>query len=1065
MAASIREQLQATLGSAYALERELGGGGMSKVFVAEELKLKRKVVVKVLSPELAQAISVERFEREIQTAAALQQANIVPLLSAGETNGLPFYTMPFVEGESLRARLARGPLSVTEIIGVLRDVSKALAYAHRHGVVHRDIKPDNVLLSEGTAVVTDFGIAKAISAARTDSGHATLTQIGTSIGTPAYMAPEQAAGDPDVDHRADLYSLGAMAYELITGQTMFAGRTPQRMLAAHMSEQPRAVQEFRADIPAPLAELVMSCLEKDPDHRPQGAADLARVLESITSGSGLQAMPSVLLGGAGMFRKALAIYAAAFVVVAIVAKAAIVGIGLPSWVFQGALVVMALGLPVILWTAYVQRVVRRAVTTTPSYTPGGTPSATHGTIATMALKAAPHVSWYRTAKGGMYAFGTFIAVVAAFMTMRALGIGPVGSLLASGELKAADKVLVAEFSVSGGGDSTLGPVVSDAVRAGLVQARTFTLVTPGELAAALRRMQRPVASKVDYALAQQIAEREGIKAILDGSVTTVAGAYIVAVRLVRADSGRELTSQRATAAGADKLIDAADEVARKLLSKAGESLRRVQGAPPLAQVTTSSLEALRKYSEGSRANDREANPLKAVPLLRQAVAIDSNFAEGWRKLAVSMGNAGLGGASRDSAVKKAFALRGRLGDVERRRIEAFYYLSGPGRDRGKGIAAYQALLDEGESTAVLNNLGNEYRNRREFARAESLYRAQLRRTPGARLMIGNLAFALERQGKWAALDSISQATQKMYPDDRDWRWDALDRLWRLGDIDGYARAVDSAGRTRPDPSAPARVLWAKSNLAYFRGQPSQGVALARQAVRADSSVGRRVAPVLDAVRQLNSRAGLDLPSDAEVRALDAALARNPIDRLPLLERPYFNVAMAYARAKRPDRARAILDVYRAETDTGYRRPRAPSEHELLSLIAWSEGRWTEAVAEARAADQLPDGPAHPCTECLPRNLMWMFSEAGMADSAVAAYEEFRRTPYGSRPWKGQDISMPAPLLERMARMFLVKGDTTRAAELYAQFVERWKNADPELQPRVAAAREQLRRMQLDAPGR
>jgi len=251
---------------------------MSRVFEAEELRLKRKVAIKVLSPELAQGLSVSRFEREIQTAAALQQANIVPVLSAGDIDGLPFYTMPFVDGESLRARLARGPLGATEVIGVLRDVSKALAYAHRQGVVHRDIKPDNVLLSEGTAVVTDFGIAKAISAARTSAPGATLTQIGTSIGTPAYMAPEQAAGDPDIDHRADIYSLGAMAYELLAGRPVFADRTAQRMLAAHMGEAPRSITETRPDLPAPLAELVMRCLEKDPKDRPQTATEIVRVL-------------------------------------------------------------------------------------------------------------------------------------------------------------------------------------------------------------------------------------------------------------------------------------------------------------------------------------------------------------------------------------------------------------------------------------------------------------------------------------------------------------------------------------------------------------------------------------------------------------------------------------------------------------------------------------------------------------------------------------------------------------------------------------------------------------------
>jgi serine/threonine-protein kinase len=200
----LRDRLQESLASTYTLERELGGGGMSRVFVAQERRLGRQVVVKLLSPELAASLSTTRFEREIQVAASLQQANIVPVLAAGEVDGLPYYTMPFVDGESLRARLGRGPVSIAEVVSILRDVSRALAYAHAHGVVHRDIKPDNVLLSGHTAVVTDFGIAKAIAAAAQGPAGATITQLGTAVGTPMYMAPEQAAGDPGTDHRADI---------------------------------------------------------------------------------------------------------------------------------------------------------------------------------------------------------------------------------------------------------------------------------------------------------------------------------------------------------------------------------------------------------------------------------------------------------------------------------------------------------------------------------------------------------------------------------------------------------------------------------------------------------------------------------------------------------------------------------------------------------------------------------------------------------------------------------------------------------------------------------------------
>src|SRR5688572_8748972 len=203
MSPAILEQLRATLSGAYTIERELGGGGMSRVFVADEVALERRVVIKVVAPELIEGVSAEWFTREVRLAARLQQANIVPLLNAGTANGLPYYTMPFVDGLSLRARMTSDtPIGVSEATHILRDIAKALAYAHTHGVVHRDIKPENVLLSGGTAMVTDFGIAKAITESRTraDSGDTPnrastiLTSAGSSLGTPAYMAPEQAVG-------------------------------------------------------------------------------------------------------------------------------------------------------------------------------------------------------------------------------------------------------------------------------------------------------------------------------------------------------------------------------------------------------------------------------------------------------------------------------------------------------------------------------------------------------------------------------------------------------------------------------------------------------------------------------------------------------------------------------------------------------------------------------------------------------------------------------------------------------------------------------------------------------
>jgi TolB-like protein/Flp pilus assembly protein TadD len=285
---SLRDDLQASLGTTYALERELGGGGMSRVWLATETALGRQVVVKVIAPELAEGLSAERFSREVRLAARLQQANIVPVLSTGTAAGLPYYTMPYVRGESLRARMAGGaPWSLTERVSILRDVARALAYAHGEGVVHRDIKPENVLLSHGAAVVTDFGIAKALTASRTQDGGtgAALTQAGGSIGTPAYMAPEQAVGDA-LDHRTDLYAWGVMAYELLTGRHPFARHTsPQTLITAHLTETPAAL-DTTDGVPAAVAALVMRCLEKNPGQRPASAAEVLAALDQVaTSGA------------------------------------------------------------------------------------------------------------------------------------------------------------------------------------------------------------------------------------------------------------------------------------------------------------------------------------------------------------------------------------------------------------------------------------------------------------------------------------------------------------------------------------------------------------------------------------------------------------------------------------------------------------------------------------------------------------------------------------------------------------------------------------------------------------
>jgi len=280
----VLDRLKTALADRYTIEREIGSGGMATVYLAEDLKHHRQVAIKVLRPDLAATLGPERFLREIEIAAKLQHPHILPLLDSGEADSFLYYVMPFVEGQSLRDKLAKeGELPIGDAVRILRDVVDALTEAHAHGVVHRDIKPENILLRGRHALVTDFGVAKAVSEA---TGREKLTTAGVALGTPAYMAPEQAAADPHLDHRVDIYAVGAVAYELLTGRPVFMGTTPQMILSAHVTETPEPVTKHRDTVPTALESVVMRCLEKKPADRFQSAEELLPQLEALTTPSG-----------------------------------------------------------------------------------------------------------------------------------------------------------------------------------------------------------------------------------------------------------------------------------------------------------------------------------------------------------------------------------------------------------------------------------------------------------------------------------------------------------------------------------------------------------------------------------------------------------------------------------------------------------------------------------------------------------------------------------------------------------------------------------------------------------
>jgi len=1053
-APDLREQLLSTLGSGYTFGRELGGGGMSRVFMADDLRLGRKVVVKVLAPDLAAGVSVERFEREIRLAASLQQANIVPLLAAGEVDGLPYYTMPFVDGESLRARIARGPLSISETVGILRDVARALAYAHRHGVVHRDVKPDNVLLSEGAAVVTDFGIAKALAASMHELPGESLTQLGSSLGTPAYMAPEQVAGDPDVDHRADIYALGVTAYELLAGHPPFHGRSPQRVLAAHLGESPESIDSIRRDAPPSLTRLVMRCLEKEPANRPQSATQLVRALDEVATSGSREAAPAITLATRHALGRALALYAAAFLGVTLLARLAITAVGLPNWVFTGALIVMALGLPVILTTALVHHHARLA-RTIPVTTAGGT-QARGTTLAKLAVRARPHLTWRRAAMGGVLAVGTFILLVAGYMALRALGVGPEGSLLASGKIDKSERVLVTDFH-GNGADTSLAGVLAEAVRTDLSQSDVISVVPQASVASALERMQRPPASRLDLGLAREIAAREGIKAIVDGDLTPLAGGYIVTLRLIAAESGEELASYRDAIDGPKALLPGVDALTRKLRGRIGESLRTVHASPPLEQVSTSSLGALRKYADGARANEVEVNYPKAIQLLEEAIALDTSFAMAYRKLGAVLSNAGMPASRVNAALAKAYEYRDRLPERERYLAIATYFDLGPGRDRARAIAAYNAVLERDSLDGVaLNNLAQLLWGRREFAAADSLYTRQLRGGRNEPFALLNLIPIRIDAGRLAAADSALADARSVLGESPDILLNEIAVDYARGQFDDSS--ISGLERLRTSDGDPIRRSKATAILgdhALLQGRVAEATRLIADARAQDSARG--AAPPLAGAQDA---AQLEIffreRPERATRILDSALERTSLSTTDPFERPDAKLAKLYALAGRPDRARELLAKYANEVrDSAALRSNEPARHRALAEIALAERRPLDAVKEFRLADQLPDGPADDCTICLAAALGRAYDRANLPDSAIASYERYIATPFAWRHDRPLDPILLAGMHERLGELYEARGNRVLAADHYARFIAMWKDADPELQPRVAQARQRL----------
>jgi tetratricopeptide (TPR) repeat protein len=988
---------------------------MSRVYLAHEVALGRKVVVKVLPPDLAAGVSVDRFKREIQLAAMLQHPHIVPVLSSGDFDGLPWFTMPYVEGESLRARLTRGPLAIADAVRILKDVARALEFAHAHGIVHRDIKPDNVLLAGNSATVTDFGIAKALTAAREDAPSGTLTATGTSVGTPTYIAPEQAAGDPTVDQRSDLYSFGVVAYELLAGRPPFQGATPAKVVAAHFSETPHDIRELRPDTPAALADLVMQCLEKDPAARPRTASDVVRILESVVSTAAPFASPPQT--GIG---KAIGLWAIATLVVAIIAWGVSRGVGLPEWVVPGAIVVM---------------------------------------LTPLALKASSRLSWKRASIVGTIAIGAFAVGVAAFMAMRVIGIGPAASLIGAGKLDSQERLIITDFE-GPPGDSTLGITVTEALRADLSESSALRLLPRFAINETLRLMKLPTATPIDFTVARQIATSEGVKAVLDGNIVSLGGRYVLSARLVSAQTGNELAAFRQEASSQKDLIPAIGRLAKQLRSKIGESLKTIRESSSLERVTTSSMDALSKYAEALSVFDRTNDYSRSIPLLQQAVAIDSTFAMAWRRLSSSLSSIGQTDGAAHAAAK-AYAYRDRLGGVERDLTAATYFQNGPEADEEQALAAFESVLARDSLNSVaLNNASIIMMKQRQFDRAATLLLRAATQDKGAPnpIVWANALASLGSAGRKVTAESLLHVWSERAPEHPAMLVNKAHEVgFLLRDYDGaerlYRELLPKIASSRTITDLASGDL---AEILLLRGRVREALRVGND-VRLRQIEGGDQGGVLRAGADSASAAIFidDSPSVARAQ-LRQALRRVPASAFALVNRPYgllLSTSAFAGDAPLTEQLRAEYQTVIAARGKPVDRPAAEALAD--GLVAFARGHYDETIGHLSDADR----KLHPCTYCIEGVRFVAFDRLGRADSAIASGEAYLALVQVGRAVAGVDGLFRPGILQRLGEMYEAKGMTEKALAHYQSFLELWKNADPDLQPRVRDVRGRVARLQ------
>jgi tetratricopeptide (TPR) repeat protein len=602
----------------------------------------------------------------------------------------------------------------------------------------------------------------------------------------------------------------------------------------------------------------------------------------------------------------------------------------------------------------------------------------------------------------------------------------------------------------------MGPVITEAFRTALSQSRSVSVIQPNEIRDVLQRMRRPTSTRIDFPVAREIASREGLKAVVDGNVLNVGGNYVISVKLVSPQTGEILSNLRETASGDAELLPAIDKLARDLRERIGESLRHVQSTIPLEQVTTPSLAALKKYVQGSRIMSFDSDFQRGAAMLEEAIALDTGFAMAYRRLAVEYSNRNQPDRAM-ALLEKAYQHSERLSDAERYLVLGSYYQRGPKQDINKSTAAYEALIElQPNHVTPLNNVAINYRAQRDWPKAEAVLTRAMALGNVPAVTYNQLIWTLWNQGKRDEAWKLLAQFDSVYPNNPNRggrRWEMYIGERRFDSATVLARG---SLQRASEPSSRAPLLGALSATARIQGKLRESNRFGDELVAINRQRGIAQADLVRASRAASERVLFFNDAAGALRILDRALQETSIERLPESVRPYMDLTAVYAMAGRPDRAREMLASFersRAKVvdldDPGIRAA-------LQGFIAMGEKRYAEAIRAFQEADR------GNCPACALPDLANAYDLAGQSDSAITAYERYLTTLDPFR-WE-VDQWFLAGTHKRLGELYEARGDRQKALSNYLQFVEIWKDADPELQPRVAEVRARIARLR-DTEGR